>query len=284
MSTSATAREAVSESRSYMRTNFIILGYFGAYSAKYLLMLEQNGVKVSKDLNDSEKVPFEHPFFQMLAAYVGELVFTIIYYLYLAFVMQNRMRSSEIRFTQFIYPALCDFVENLLFIFGLAKSLSSMSMMTKAIALPITAIFCRWSVLRIRKTFNWYQIAALMGILIGATWIMYATIDFESELTLTSDQTTGILLLGLSACFQAFEVCLENRIFLIEKDLTALGLQQAMAIWKIILIAILFFLCNFFPESLGSATGASMSKLAIAMKNLNEEKQLYTLGFGLMFF
>ena len=74
-------------------------------------------------------------------------------------------------------------------------------MMTKAIALPITAIFCRWSVLRIRKTFNWYQIAALIGILIGATWIMYATIDFESELTLTADQTTGILLLGLSACF-----------------------------------------------------------------------------------
>ena len=97
--------------------------------------------------------------------------------------------------------------------------------MTKAIALPITAIFCRWSVLRIRKTFNWYQIGALIGILIGATWIMYATIDYESELTLTSDQTTGILLLGLSACFQAFEVCLENRIFLIEKDLTALGLQ-----------------------------------------------------------
>ena len=98
MSTTVTGTDAVPESRSYMRTNFIILGFFGAYSAKYLLMLEQNGIKVSKDLNNSEKVAFDHPFFQMMAAYVGELVFTILYYLYLAFVMQNRMRSSEIRF------------------------------------------------------------------------------------------------------------------------------------------------------------------------------------------
>ena len=57
-----------------------------------------------------------------------------------------------------------------------------------------------------------------------------------------------------------------------------------MSIWKIILIAILFFLCNFFPDSLGKVTGASMSTLAIAMKNLNEEKSLYTLMLALMFF
>ena len=95
---STTAADAATENKSYMRTNFIILVFFGAYSAKYLLMLEQNEVKVSKDLSNSSKVPFEHPFFQMMAAYVGELVFTVLYYLYLAFVMQNRLRSSEIRF------------------------------------------------------------------------------------------------------------------------------------------------------------------------------------------
>jgi len=36
---------------------------------------------------------------------------------------------------------------------------------------------------------------------------------------------SGLIMLGLSACFQSFEVTIENRIFLIEKDLSALALQ-----------------------------------------------------------
>ena len=57
-----------------------------------------------------------------------------------------------------------------------------MSMMTKAVALPISALFCRWSLLKIRKTFNLKQMGALLAILLGVTWISLASLDLEAEL------------------------------------------------------------------------------------------------------
>ena len=157
-------------------------------------------------------------------------------------------------------------------------------MMTKAVALPISAIFCRWSLLKIRKTFNSKQIVALIGILIGVAWTTIASFDMSKEELLTSQQTTGYIMLGLSACFQAFEICLENRLFMIEPNLSALALQQAVSIWKVILIVALFVASNIFPDSLGALTGSNMESVAMAVKNLNEKTELYTYMFGLMFF
>ena len=122
----------------------------------------------------------------MMASYLGEFVFTILYYLYLAFVLRSTQQDSEIQFRQFIYPALCDFTGNLLFIFGLSNTMANNSMMTKAVALPIAAIFCKWSLIKIRKTFNSKQIVALLGILIGVTWTTIASFDMSKEELLTS--------------------------------------------------------------------------------------------------
>ena len=122
----------------------------------------------------------------MMASYLGEFVFTILYYLYLAFVLRSTQQDSEIQFRQFIYPALCDFTGNLLFIFGLSNTMANNSMMTKAVALPIAAIFCKWSLIKIRKTFDSKQIVALLGILIGVTWTTIASFDMSKEELLTS--------------------------------------------------------------------------------------------------
>lgn len=91
----------------------------------------------------------------MLAAYIGEFIFTIFYYLYLAIILQYSTQWSEVRFCQFIYPALCDFIEMLLFVFGLSKMAGDEGMVTKSLALPLSAMFCKWSLLKIRKSFNW---------------------------------------------------------------------------------------------------------------------------------
>ncbi len=56
-----------------------------------------------------------------------------------------------------------------------------MSMMTKALALPISAGFSRWSVLRLNKTFSWKQIIALIGILVGIMWIFLVSLDLKKE-------------------------------------------------------------------------------------------------------
>ena len=77
------------ETPSYWRTNVVIGFFLVAYTGKTLLMSTQNEIQVSKTIGSSEKVPFEHPFFQMVAAYLGEFIFTIFYYLYKAFVMRD---------------------------------------------------------------------------------------------------------------------------------------------------------------------------------------------------
>lgn len=133
----------------------MIIGLFViTFAGKNLVYTSQNQIKVSATLESNEQVPFDHPFFQMLAAYIGEFIFTIFYYLYKAFVMQHNVKQSEVRFFQFFYPAICDFTENLLFIYGLGNILPSLTIVPKALAVPISIGFSRWSVLRLSKNYN----------------------------------------------------------------------------------------------------------------------------------
>ena len=165
---------------------------------------------------------------------------------------------------QFIYPALCDFTQNILFIFGLSMMLPSMSIATKALAWPISAFFCKWSLLKIRKNFDMKWTMALFGIMISVTIIFFISLshDIDSDtIQQEQSQTTGLIMLGFSACFQAFEVCLENRLFMIEPDLTALSLQQSISSWKVILVSILALTGNFVITSLGEAVGSDMAHL-----------------------
>ena len=158
-----------------------------------------------------------------MAAYVGEFIFTLGYYFAKNYVFDVEHVQSEIRFVQFCYPAICDFMGNLLFIYGLSAMLPSISMVSKAITLPLTAYFCTLAIVRINKTFNNKQIIALIAILASVLMVMLASYDLQKE-WFGKDHTTGLIMLGISACFQSFEVTLENRIFNIEKDLSALAL------------------------------------------------------------
>ena len=72
----------------------------------------------------------------------------------MTYIAQDEVKQSEIRFVQFFYPAFCDFTGNVLFVFGLANMLPSMSMTSKALTLPLTAAFSMWSLTQINKTFN----------------------------------------------------------------------------------------------------------------------------------
>jgi hypothetical protein len=87
--------------------------------------------------------------------------------------MQENVQPSEIRFDQFVYPAMCDFTQNLFFIFGIGQMLPDIGMMTKAITLPIVVFFCKWSLLRIRKEYNLKQIIGIVGILVGILVIFF---------------------------------------------------------------------------------------------------------------
>ena len=70
---------------------------------------------------------------------------------------------------------------------------------------------------------------------------------------------------------------------MIEPDLTALNLQQAVASWKLILVSILTLLGNYIFTFIGDAMGSNADGFNLYFKNINEETSLYWLMFGLMF-
>lgn len=87
--------------------------------------------------------------------------------------------------------------------------------------------------------------------------ILFVYYDGQEE-WFTASKTTGYFALVFSACFQAFEITLEDRIFRIEKDLSALGLQQKVSSWKCILMLSLFAIGNIFPGVVGDITGSGV--------------------------
>ena len=123
----------------------------------------------------------------------------------------------------------------------------------------------------------------MVGACIASVWIFAVSIDPDYQL-FTRDQALGFTMLGLSAVFQASEICLENRLFIIEKDLSALALQQAVSIWKIILVGVMFGACLIFPEALGKPIGADVESLTGAIRSMNDNSVLYWYLIGISFF
>lgn len=69
----------------------------------------------------------------------------------------------------------------MLFIFGVGKMLPSVSIMIRAMALPISALFSQWSFLHINKKWTCKQVFALSGILAGVVWILFASRSLQKE-------------------------------------------------------------------------------------------------------
>jgi len=61
---------------------------------------------------------------------------------------------------------------------------------------------------------------------------------------------------------------LENRIFIIEEDLTALVLQQAISSWKMILLLVLWVFCQAFSNVV------NLDSVAIAAHAMKEQPKL----------
>lgn len=116
----------------------------------------------------------------------------------------------------------------------------------------------------------------------GTVWIFFSSFGGQNE-WFQKEQTVGFIMITVSAIIQAFEISLENRLFNIDKDLTALTLQQAISIWKVLLIFIMFVITNIWADTLGALTKSNTENIGLAIKNMNEQKELYVLMFFIMF-
>ena len=102
--------------------------------------------------------------FQTVSGYVAEFVFCTFFYVAQLFFRFQSWQSTEIGFINFLYPAMCDFLENIVLVFGLTYVFPSLVTISRSFSIPITALLCK---LLIRKAFSASMISAIATISIG---------------------------------------------------------------------------------------------------------------------
>jgi hypothetical protein len=115
-------------------------------------------------IESGETAPFRHPMFQTVAGYAAEFIFCTFFYVAQCIFRFNSWQSTEIRFINFLYPAVCDFFENIVLVFGLTYVFPSLVTISRSFSIPVTALLCK---ILIRKAFNVSMISAIALISIG---------------------------------------------------------------------------------------------------------------------
>ena len=89
---------------------------------------------------------FRHPLFQSCIGFMGEFIVVGALYIYYMINDPIQIKTAQIRFRVFLLPALCDFLENTLLVFGLAQIFPSVASMTRALVVPLTAWIAKYLV------------------------------------------------------------------------------------------------------------------------------------------
>ena len=113
--------------------------------------------------------------------------------------------------------------------------------MSRALVLPITALLSK---ILIKKVFSWQMLLAIAVLLSGMLLATFVQYESEMDDDTFKHTTWGIALLCISALLQALEVIIENRIFIIYPNLSALYLQGAVSVWKVIFCILLVPFCG----------------------------------------
>jgi len=98
---------------------------------------------------------------------MGEFIVIAALYIYYMIKDPNEIKTAQIRFRYFLLPAICDFGENTLLVFGLTAIFPSVTTMTRALVVPITAIISKYLILTV---LSWNQIGA-MAIAVGGVFL-----------------------------------------------------------------------------------------------------------------
>jgi hypothetical protein len=80
-----------------------------------------------------------------------------------------------------------------------------------------------------------------------------------------------MLLLIVSACLSSLEMTVENRLFQIEPELSAIGLQSAVAVWKMIFCMVTILFAKYIPVSVNVNHEGKMENFTQAVKEISQD-------------
>ena len=94
---------------------------------------------------------FAHPFFMAVAGYIGEFFIVAVIYIYMGLQTPESLPKTKLSILQLILPAICDFGENLLLILGIQEIYPSLSVLSRALVLPMAVLLSKYM---LRKAYN----------------------------------------------------------------------------------------------------------------------------------
>ena len=243
------------------KLNAIIAIFVMLTSARYISTKLMDELEVVDSAD--QIIEDRHPVLQSIAGYFGEFVFALLLGCYYKRYYPEKVKPSDtVSFFTLSLPAFCDFFENMCLIFGITQIFPSLVTMSRALVLPITAVLSR---ILIRKLFNWKMIAALCVLLAGmtlATFVQYEGEMSSDEFKLT---TVGIVLLCLSATIQSLEIIIENRLFIIDPNMSTFYMFGAVAAWKMIFTVLILPFCSLIKVPEEYVTGGRFESLGPAI-------------------
>ncbi len=114
-----------------------------------------------------------------MAGFLGEFIIVgILYFYYRRYEPSKLKTSDQVSVFAMAVPALCDFFENVLLIFGTTQIFPSLVAMSRALVLPITAILSKFL---IKKLFTCKMITALLVLTSGLTLATF--VQYQGEMT-----------------------------------------------------------------------------------------------------
>ena len=133
------------------KLNIVMIIFVVLTSTRYITTKLIDEAEVTD--HSGQIVEYRHPVLQSVLGYIGEFLIVLVFYLfYLRYDPEKLTPSDRVSVFTLSLPALCDFFENMCLIFGITQIFPSLVSMSRALVLPITALFSRFL---IRKLFNW---------------------------------------------------------------------------------------------------------------------------------
>ena len=201
-----------------------------------------------------------------MCGFLGEFIIVVILWIFFMKYAPEKLEAGDkVSYLTLSLPALCDFTENMCLIFGITQIFPSLVSMSRALVLPITALLSK---ILIKKYFSWQMLLAIAVLLSGMTLATFVQYEGEMDDAKFKLTTWGIALLCISAFIQALEVIIENRIFIIYPNLSALYLQGAVATWKMIFTILLVPFCGLITVPEQYVTGGKFEDFEVAIKLL----------------
>ena len=134
----------------YWQLNCAIAAYVAAQCGRYISIKLTDEQTVTN--SSGEEVKFHHPLFQSCIGFSGEFIVVGALYIYYLIKDPVQIKTAQVRFRYFLLPALCDFLENTLLVFGLMQVFPSVTSMTRALTVPLTAWIGRYLIV---QKFSW---------------------------------------------------------------------------------------------------------------------------------